>query len=236
MRKQLKKALVFSFVTALVAAGLTFAWLRSTDAIAQDLPSLRRGDVIFQTSRSGQSLAIMLASGSVLSHMGIIDIDQEGKKVVLEATTTTRATPLQDWINRGAGGRILVKRLESLSDKQSDAISAEARSHFGKPYDLFFLDGDNALYCSEYVDIAFRRGAEIALGKTQKVSTLDIDNFAARKIIQQRWQRHPACSNGGAKNFEACYAKILDQTLITPQSIAEDPKLVEVFSNYGVLD
>jgi hypothetical protein len=236
MKKMLKKTMMFLMAALILGVGLGFAWLRATDALAQNLPPLRKGDVVFQTSRSGQSLAIMLASGSMMSHMGIIDIEENGKPVVLEATTTTRATPLQNWIDRGAGGRVSIHRLKNLSIQQADAVVAEARKYFGRPYDVFFLDGDDALYCSEYVEIAFRKGAEIALGQSQKVSTLDIDNFAARKIIQQRWQRHPSCKNGGAAGFEECYAKILDQSLITPQSIAEDPKLVQVFSNFGVLD
>jgi Permuted papain-like amidase enzyme, YaeF/YiiX, C92 family len=236
MKKFVKRAVISFSAVTLLAAGLGLVWLRSTDAMAKDLPQLKKGDIIFQTSRSGQSLAIMLASGSVLSHMGVIDHDTSGNAIVLEATTTTRSTPLQDWINRGAGGRIEIRRMIDLSDSQADAIVREARTHFGKPYDIFFMNGDNALYCSEYVELAFSRGASVQLGASQKVSSLDIDNFAARKIIQQRWQRHPLCEKGGAANFENCYSKILQQSLITPQSIAEDPKLVQIFSNYGVIN
>ena len=34
-------------------------------------------------------------------------------------------------------------------------------------------------------------------------------------------------------NFNACYKLILDQTLVTPASIARDPKLELIYSNFG---
>ena len=108
--------------------------------------------------------------------------------------------------------------------------------HFGKPYDLFFFSSDDELYCSEFVRLAFEKGAGLALGKYQRIGTLDLDNFAARAIIERRWQRYPLCRDGKARDFESCLAVIKQQDLITPQSIADDRRLERVYSNYGVLD
>lgn len=222
-------ALVFLLAVALLG------WLRATAATIDDLPALKSGDLVFQTSRSNQSIAIMLASKSPYSHMGIVEVLPGGKTVVLEAVATVRETPLADWVARGGGGRLLVKRLEMLSPQQAQAITAAARSHFGKPYDLFFRDGDDAIYCSELADLAYRGGAGLTIGTTQRVGDLDIDNFAARKLIELRWLKHPDCTNGGAASFEQCYAKLLEQKLVTPASVAGDARLVTVFSNYSAL-
>ncbi|HLQ19870.1 MAG TPA: YiiX/YebB-like N1pC/P60 family cysteine hydrolase, partial [Tabrizicola sp.] len=78
--------------------------LLSLPAQAQDLPPLQRGDVIFQNSRSAQSLAILLATDSPFTHVGIVDFGADGGPVVLEAVKTTRETPLADWVDHGTGG------------------------------------------------------------------------------------------------------------------------------------
>lgn len=230
----LKFTLRFFALLALLAA-LLFGWLKATAATVDGLPPLKNGDLVFQTSRSNQSIAIMLASKCPYSHMGIVDILPTGQAVVLEAVATVRETPLTDWVSRGGGGRLLVKRWEQLSSTQAQAITMAARTHFGKPYDLFFRDGSDAIYCSELADLAFRDGAGLAVGMSQRVGDLDIDNFAARKLIELRWRKHPDCANGAAATFEQCYAKLQEQQLVTPASIAGDAKLVTVFSNYGFL-
>lgn len=219
----------------LVIAALLVGWLRVTAATADGLPPLKTGDLVFQTSRSNQSIAIMLASKSLYSHMGIVEVLPSGKMVVLEAIATVRETPLADWVARGGGGRLLIKRLDGLTDTQTNAIAAAARLHFGKPYDMFFMDGDDAIYCSELADLAFREGAGLAIGKSQRVAELDVDNIAARKLIAARWQKHPSCAKGQAANFEACHAILLEQKLVTPASIAEDGRFKTVFSNYAVM-
>ncbi len=62
---------------------------------------------------------------------------------------------------------------------------------------------------------------------------MKINNVAARKLIEQRWRKHPACQTPKTANFNACYQIILDQTLVTPASIARDPKLELIYTNFG---
>src|SRR2546425_6248084 len=73
-------------------------------------PAVQDGDIIFQTSRSPQSLAIQRATHSPYSHMGII-LYRSGRPFVFEAIATVRYTPLVEWIDRGSGGHYVVKRL-----------------------------------------------------------------------------------------------------------------------------
>jgi hypothetical protein len=69
---------------------------------------LQNGDIIFQTSKSGQSKAIQLATGSKYSHMGIV-YKQGNDFFVYEAVQPVKLTPLKDWIKRGENGHYVVK-------------------------------------------------------------------------------------------------------------------------------
>ena len=68
------------------------------------------GDIIFQTSRSTQSLVIQLATKSKYTHMGILFIKND-KPVVFEAIEPVKFTPFGDWIDCGDGKHYVVKRL-----------------------------------------------------------------------------------------------------------------------------
>lgn len=212
---------------------LALALLTTLPLRAEDLPELKRGDVIFQNSRSAQSLAILLATDSPFTHVGILDFDEDGKPVVLEAVRTTRATPLQDWVGQGEDGDVAVYRMKGLSDDQALAVTKAARSHFGKGYDPYFFQSEDTLYCSELVHVAFRDGTGEALGRVQALGELNLDSAAVRRLIEERWQSHPACSDGQAADADGCLALIGDEPLVTPQAVAEDARLRLVWSSFG---
>ncbi|MES2813811.1 MAG: YiiX/YebB-like N1pC/P60 family cysteine hydrolase, partial [Pseudomonadota bacterium] len=197
-----------------------------------DLPDLKRGDVIFQNSQSAQSLAILLATDSPFTHVGILYFDAAGNPVVLEAVRTTRATPLQDWVAQGKDGAVAVYRMEELGSDTALAVTEAARSHLGKGYDPYFFQSEDTIYCSELVHIAFRDGAGVALGQVQALDDLNLDSAAVRALIAERWQSHPACSEGQAQDAESCLALIRDEPLVTPQAVAEDERLRLVFSSF----
>ncbi len=202
-------------------------------ALAEDLPPLKRGDVIFQNSRSAQSLAILLATDSPFTHVGIVDIDEGGNPVVLEAVKTTRATPLQDWVDQGEGGDVAIYRMEGLTEDQAQAVTKAARSHVGKGYDPYFYQTEDALYCSELVHIAFRDGIGITLGKVETLADLNLASSAVRKLIADRWPSHPACADGKADSADACLRLIRDEPLVTPQAVAEDARLKLIYSSFA---
>ena len=211
----------------------SLGWLSVTRVTAADVPKLMNGDIVFQTSGSGQSLAILLASHSSYTHMGIVELAANGTPMVLEAVGPVKLTPLDEWINRGQGGRITIKRVSNLTAEQAKSALRAAHVYDGRPYDLFFLPGKDAIYCSELVRLAFTEGPRVALGKVQKVAELSINNFAAQKLIKRRWPKYPLCSAGKVSSFEDCLKLLLQQELVTPISIASDPKLEIVYSNFG---
>jgi hypothetical protein len=89
-------------------------WLTATQVSAADLPPLKNGDLVFQNTRGNQGLAIMLASRSAYSHMGMIELDGEGRPWVIEAVGPVQTIPLDKWIERGTASRITIKRMTGL--------------------------------------------------------------------------------------------------------------------------
>lgn len=220
----------------LVLAGLaTYVWLATTTVGAGDLPALKTGDIVFQDSGSGQGKAIMIASGSPYTHVGLIELVEELQPHVVEAVGPVKSTPLANWIARGTAGRITVKRVKGLSEGQAQSVLAAAHAYDGKPYDPFFYKGHDAIYCSELVHLAYLEGAKIEVGKEERVKELRVNNGIVRKLVEARWRQYPACIAAQSANLDECYPLILEETLVTPASVARDLKLETVFSNFGVL-
>ncbi len=149
--------------------------------------SLRDGDIIFQTSRSGQSLAIQRATHSPYSHVGLVFF-RSGKPFVLEAVATVRYTPLAQWTARGDGGRYVVRRLKSaLAPGQARALRVAAEKYAGKPYDLYFEWSDDRIYCSELVWKAYRDALGVEIGKRQKLREFDLTDPVVKAKMRERY-------------------------------------------------
>jgi Permuted papain-like amidase enzyme, YaeF/YiiX, C92 family len=233
----MKKLLRFAFALSLVlasAAGWLAIWLARTNVSAAEMPPLKSGDIVFQSSGDAQSNAIGMASRSLYTHTALIEVDAAGNVNAVEAVGPVKTTPLDQWIKYGTGQRITVKRVKGLSDDAARKALAAAHAYDGRPYDHFFHESRDAIYCSELVHLAFKEGPSINIGAIQRVKDLHIDNAPARALIESRWHDHPMCLAAKATTFDACYALILEQTLVTPASVARDPKLETVYSNFGV--
>ena len=192
-------------------------------------PALRDGDLIFQSSRSGQSTAIFAATRSLYTHMGII-AHHGSDIVVIEAAGPVRETPLKDWTRHGRFGRYAVYR-RPLTDTQTATILAAARALEGRPYDLFFSFDNRAVYCSELPYVAYR-AAGMDIGRVQKVADLHIGGLAKglpKALIDKRWRSDPDCAGLDA---DRCYNHIMQQTLITPVANSRDRALRRIYSNY----
>lgn len=196
-----------------------------------DKKILRDGDFVFQTSRSNQSKAIIKATNSFYSHMGIIKKKPEGI-FVIEAVHPVKETPLNEWIQNGFFSRIKVKRYNNLSEEQLNTIFNEMKKFYGNGYDIFFYFKNNKIYCSELPYISFQE-INIKLGKTEKIKNLNFDNNLVEKLMSNRWKTHPLCKN--IKTFQECKPIILDQELITPVSIEKDRQLSNIYSNYPTI-
>jgi uncharacterized protein YycO len=169
---------------------LPYALALFAASAAADPSALRDGDLVFQTSRSAQSVAVQRATGSRYSHMGIVLL-RNGKPFVFEAAGTVRYTPLNRWVARGAGSRVIAKRLRdaaTLLDLQGlRRLRQEAGKYAGRPYDPTFEWSDQRMYCSELVWKIYQRALGIRIGELQKIGELRLDDPAVRIKLEERY-------------------------------------------------
>ncbi|MEE4270028.1 MAG: YiiX family permuted papain-like enzyme [Thermoanaerobaculales bacterium] len=178
----------------------------------------RDGDIVFQVSRSDQSRAIEIVTGSRYSHMGIVYLE-DGQARVFEAVGPVISTPFEDWVDRGVGGHVVVKRLaaaDGLLDAEAlQRMAAAGRELAGLPYDFRFEWSDDRIYCSELVWKIYHRGLGVRLTGFETVSDFDLDDPEVRTIVDRRWP------HGVPKK----------QRVVSPAAIFASSHLVTVFEN-----
>lgn len=193
------------------------------------IPELESADLIFQTHLSSQAPAVMLASGSLYSHAGIIH--RNGNRVtVINALNVVSETDLKAFITGGWGERFTVMRNTRLTPEQKEAVVRNARRYLKRPYDFVFSLDNEAIYCSELPYLAFR-DERLSVGTVQKIADLNLDNLAVRNIFSNRWKMHPRCQGVGM-TAEHCWDTIMDESIITPAGLASDSQLSMVYTNY----
>jgi uncharacterized protein YycO len=179
---------------------------------------LRNGDLIFQTSLSGQSKAIQLATKSKYSHCGIIY--KEGEDFyVFEAVQPVKLTPLVKWIARGKDGKYVIKRLRNADQVLTPAAIAKMKEvgekFKGKNYDLTFEWSDEKIYCSELIWKIYQRATGLEIGKLQKLGDFELSNEAVKNKMKERYGEHIP----------------LSEPVISPVSIFNSELLTTVKSN-----
>lgn len=174
--------------------------------------SYQTGDIIFQTSKSAQSIVIQKATHSPYSHMGMI-VNKKGKLWVLEAIQPVKYTAFDAWVNRGVNRHYVVKRLnKGLNRQQQNALQINAEKYLAKPYDIYFEWNDEAIYCSEIVWKAYNDALGIQLAPLQKLKSFDLSDAQVKALMKQRY----------GQNIP------LQETVIAPKAIFESKHLVTV--------
>lgn len=183
-----------------------------------DNEEIKNGDLIFQTSLSGQSKAIQLATKSKYSHCGLIY--KEGNNYfVFEAVQPVKRTPLDKWIARGQDGKFVIKRLKNAEQILTPTVLSKMKQvgdqFDGKSYDLTFEWSDDKIYCSELIWKIYQRSTGIEIGKLEKLSEFDLTNEAVKKKMKERYgEKLPT-----------------EETVISPASIFDSELLFTVKSN-----
>lgn len=178
-------------------------------SVAAAGPALRDGDLVFQTSRSGQSLAVQRATHSPWSHMGVVLL-RDGEPLVFEAGATVRYTPLSAWAARGDGGTYAVRRLKRpLTTGQVAKLHAAAGRYAGRPYDLYFEWSDERIYCSELVWKLYRDAVGVEIGVRQRLRAFDLRDPVVEAKMRERYGDHVP----------------LDEPVISPGAMYDSPLL-----------
>lgn len=177
-------------------------------------PDLQTGDMVFQQSRSAQSLAIQQATRSPYSHMGMI-VTRQGQPYVLEAAARVSYTPLSQWAAQGERGHYVVKRLRDntvLTPQARERLAKAGAEYVGKPYDLVFAWSDEQIYCSELVWKIYQRTLGVKVGALAPLKSFDLTSPAVRAKMQERY----------GKNIP------WEEPIISPAAMYESDQLVTV--------
>jgi uncharacterized protein YycO len=184
----------------------------------EDNTEPKDGDLIFQTSLSGQSRAIQVATNSKYSHCGLIYKDGD-KYYVFEAVQPVKKTPLEKWIARGKDGHYVIKRLKNadqvLTTTTLKKMKNVGNTFDGKNYDLTFEWSDDRIYCSELIWKIYKRGADIEIGQLQHLKDFDLTNEVVKKKMKERY----------GDNIP------MDEYVISPAAIFDSELLTTVKSN-----
>ena len=183
-----------------------------------DKEEIKNGDLIFQTSLSGQSKAIQLATKSKYSHCGLIYKDGNDC-YVFEAVQPVKRTSLDSWIARGQDGKYVIKRLKNADQVLTPTTLIKMKQvgdqFNGKNYDRTFEWSDDRIYCSELIWKIYERATGIEIGKLEKLSNFDLTNEAVLKIMKERYgNKIPT-----------------EEIVISPASIFDSELLITVKSN-----
>ena len=183
-----------------------------------DQGEIKNGDLIFQTSCSGQSKAIQLATKSKYSHCGLIYKDGNDC-YVFEAVQPVKRTSLDSWIARGQDGKYVIKRLKNADQVLTPTTLIKMKQvgdqFNGKNYDRTFEWSDDRIYCSELIWKIYERATGIEIGKLEKLSNFDLTNEAVLKIMKERYgNKIPT-----------------EEIVISPASIFDSELLITVKSN-----
>ncbi|NDV70234.1 YiiX family permuted papain-like enzyme [Dysgonomonas sp. 25] len=187
-----KKYLILLLIIAAFAAGGFYVANASNPfkKASAETSRLRNGDLIFQDSQSSQCLAIQLATKSKYSHCGII-FQHKDKWFVYEAVGPVKATPLNNWIARGRDKHYVVKRLKNADEVLTAETVAKmmdiGMGFQGLPYDLTFEWSDDKIYCSELIWKIYKQGADVEIGKLQKLEEFDLSHPVVKQKIKERY-------------------------------------------------
>jgi hypothetical protein len=214
-RLRLTEAIIV--VLAILAASTAGAKERGNAPQFDFLP--RNGDLVFQTSKSQLGPALEIATGSVITHVGVIFIDSD-TVFVYEAVGPVRRVPLERWIGLGVERMFCVKRLKNADEvltpdalKKMEDVYSKLE---GRDYDVRFEWSDDRLYCSELVYKMYKKGADIELGRIEKFGGLKLDDPLVQFWINMYFPEGPN----------------LDEEVVSPVSIFNDTLLVSIYSNY----
>lgn len=179
--------------------------------------SFKDGDIIFHTSTSSQSKMLKVATGSNLTHVGVI-FYKKGVPYVIEAVQPVKVSSLKSFISRGENHKYKVMRYEEkLTEENKKNMISWGEKQLGKSYDIKFQWGDNKMYCSELVWKMYKN-AGIELCETKKFSSFNLTNDKVKKAIKDRFTNK--------KDFN------LNEIVVSPVDIYKSNKLDLVYSNF----
>lgn len=209
-------------VFAIVLAG----YLISYATTVRDPVEWKNGDMVVQNANAVDVLPVFAADGSGMTHMGIVEVTDEGA-FVIEATNKVVSTPMREFLQRSQDSSFSVYRIAALSDEQRAKVVASAKRQMGKPGDYFLRRSWDAFYSSELVRVAYS-DIGFDLGRLQRISRVASDLSNVQSQLMRNFTSDEDCAK---RNFdmEQCWTYVAKQEVITPSSIVTDAHVMKIF-------
>lgn len=190
----------------------------------QDPPN---GSLIFQQRNGVEGKALVAATGSPYTHVGIIRVTGGGPYVMQSSADTEGVleVSLEDFVSKGVGNKfaIYVVELGQPRRELNHPASLTAYDYYLRPYDNFYRDGLSALYSAELVYHAFRLAGQ-TIGRLERIGSLKFDTPEGRAFFLSDWKKRPECRLKGIQR-DVCWSLIKRQRIVTPASLAGDPRV-----------
>ncbi len=185
---------------------------------------LKSGDLLFQVSETtGLSSAInevtQKENAVNFSHVGILEIADDGEKRVLHANSEggTCISPLSDFICRKI---TIAYRLKDDFKSSIPAALIESHKMLGKPYNYSYIMNDSSLYCSEFIYKAFLKDSIFEL------NPMTFKNPSSTNFNKTWIEYYKNLGIGIPENMPGC----------NPNGLASSDKLIKLgklSENYG---
>ena len=217
---------------AFLAMALLLAPMDSAAQAQTIWEGFESGDLVFIERTGPLATFLKSASGMRLNHVGIMR-NTGGGPYILDSTPEEGVFehPVDEFVMSGVGGHYSVYRFNGLpkpADENHPAIKMAYANHYLKPYDPFFRPGTDALHDGELIRVSFA-DAGASIGTPRTLRALGADSPEGRAVFLANWRAHPDCK-AKALDKAACWQLILDQEIVTPASIANDPQVTRVFT------
>lgn len=221
-------------IRALLVAGCSLLLAVSGNACARDLTGSDFQDwdnaqLIFAEGDSPLDNAVMAATHSPYAHVGIVRLTGGGP-VVLDTRPYLWELFVEDFLDKAASGHYAVYAVRGLSETAAFGPPRIANDYLNTPDDLFLRPDASEMSGAELVKLSYK-SAGIDLGGFVPFASLDVDNEAVRDWFAGVWRNHPDCRSRGL-GVDACRKLVARQKVITPASIAADPRVVCLWSNF----
>lgn len=177
--------------------------------------ALQNGDIVFQSGVGQQAKAVIAATDSEWTHVGVV-FQEQGQWWVLEAVQPVKVTKLNDFIKRHPSS-FHARRLKDTTPITAEALvraKSWAKNQLRKPYDFKFLWDDDKLYCSELVWKLYKHAADVELCEPRPTESYNLQDPAVASLVKRRF--------GSIENLPK------DTPTVAPSDLAESPLLVEV--------
>ena len=115
---------------------------------------LHNGDILFGDLICDEGKAIQVSTESVFTHAGIFYFKDKTKNVI-EAHGTVKLTPLEEWLKK-CQKKVAVARVKAPYEEIAHEASHRALGFLGRPYNHYYEDTTEKLYCASLIYYAFK--------------------------------------------------------------------------------